>query len=531
MTLKKIFISIALIFLAFNANAQSQPEVELPSFVIIGLRSYDFPARNKINPDFYSVLSDNFKTPIVSDSVFRLTKDFEPKVEREVLRDTSEYTTGYIAGSFGNMYQPSIQGFISAPMKDIILFAGGEFNHRQAFIENAEETNFAINAGFKYFAYNDSLLDPGTEYFANFKMSKSLYKYFASDDPLKRGDNSFFKPELGFRNLTSEYIQYGAKLKGDIFAPILGEYIENVITAEGFFNTRYDFLEIFSTLAIKQQNLTDSSGNKINNNILQASAIGGIVLGRTMKLLGGIDFASSPSNTYLSPIIKYSMRFANGLFLLASYSPSTTFVFNQDRVAVNPYFKLSDSTDFSVLRKKHDFNAVLKYEYEKLIEFEAGVSYFIADKYPYFQEKPNKGLFTLNTADVKGFEGYFSAAFHPGILGRFVGEIKFNSITNDSSKNIPYIPQIEVVAGYGNNYGKVLSYDIRVAFLTKYYSDIENKTEVAGGIDLGVNIEYNFGNNIKLFVLGSDLLNSKILRWGRYEAPGFNISGGVQFSW
>lgn len=527
----KYTLLLILPFLSVLLKAQTQPEVELPSFVITGLRSYDFPAREKINPDFYSILSDDFKTPKLADSVFRLTKDFDPKVTREILRDTSEYTTGYASGSFGNMFQPSIKGFISAPMKDVVLFAGGEFNRRQAFIDNADETNFKVNAGFKYYAYNDSLLDPGTEYFANFKMSKSLYSFYGSDNPTRKGDHSFFNPELGFRNLSSQYIQYGGKIKGDIFAPNTGDYSENIISAEGFFNTRYEFVEIFSNLAIKQQNLTDSSGNKFNNNFVNLSGLGGIVIGRTMKLLGGVEVTTTPEKTYISPVVKYSARFANGLFLIASYNPSTSILFNQDRVANNQYFHLSDSISYSVVRKTHEFNGVLKFEYEKLVEFEAGASWFMADAYPFYTETGGKGLFGLGKADVKGIQGFVSAAFHPGLLGRFVGEVKFNAIQDDSSKYVPFVPQLEVYASYGNNYNKIISYDIRLGFISKSYSDILNKVEIEGGLDLSVNVEYNLNKNIKIFGRGTDLLNTKLLKWGRYETPGLNISGGVTFSW
>jgi len=527
---KLIFAAVFILFL-FNSRAQTQPEVELPSFVITGLRSYDFPARDKINPDFYSILSDQFKTPKIADSVFKLAKNFEPQVKREILRDTAEYVTGYASGSLGNMFQPSLKGFISAPMKDVVLHAGGEFKRRQAFVANADETDFKVNAGFKYFAYNDSLLDPGTEYLANFAMAKSLYKFYASDDPLRSGDNSFFHPELGFRNLSSEYLQYGAKLKGDIFAPSQGDYSENIIGAEGFFNTRYEFIEIFSNLSIKQQNLTDSSGNKFNSNFLNASGLGGIVLGRTMKLLGGIDLAANPDNTYFSPVVKFSMRFANGLFLIASYNPTTAFLFNQDRVESNRYFKLSDSVSYSVLRKQHEFNAVVKYEYEKLIEFEVGAAWFASDAFPYYRELQSKGFYSLGSADVKGIEGYVSAAFHPGIFGRFVGEFRYRGISDDKSKYVPYVPQIEGFIAYGNNYAKMISYDVRLGYTGTTWADMANTVEISGGLDLSVNIEYNLTPNIKLFANGTDLLNTKLLKWGRYETPGFSISGGAAISW
>jgi len=527
---KLIFAALPLLFL-FSVKAQTQPEVELPSFVITGLRSYDFPARDKINPDFYSILSDQFKTPRLDDSVFKLSKNFDPQIKREILRDTSEYVTGYASGGFGNMFQPSVKAFISAPMRDVVLHAGGEFKRRQAFVPNANETDFSVNAGFKYFAYNDSLLDPGTEYFANFSMDKSLYDFYASDDPTRSGDNSFFRPELGFRNLSSEFLQYGAKLKGDLFAPSLGDYAENIIGAEGFFNTRYDFVEIFSNLSIRQQNLTDSSGNKFNNNFLNASGLGGIVLGRTMKLLGGIDFAANPGNTYISPVVKFSMRFANGLFLIASYNPSTTFLFNQDRVAVNKYFRLADSVTYSVLRKQHEFNAVVKYEYEKLIEFEVGAAWFASDAFPYFRELPTKGFYGLGGADVKGIEGFVSATFHPGIFGRFVGEFRYRGIQDDQSRYVPYLPQIEASVAYGNNFNKVISYDLRLGYSGNTWADMANTVEIKGGLDLSVNLEYNLTHNIKLFASGTDLLNSKILKWGRYETPGTSILGGATISW
>jgi hypothetical protein len=528
---KKLFLITILLLLVSVSQVEAQPDVELPSFVITGLRSYDFPPRDKINPDFYSILSDNFKRPKIADSILALSKDFDPKVAREILRDTSEYTTGYVSGSFGNMFQPAIKGFISAPMRDVVLFAGGDFSRRQAFIDNADETNFAVNAGIKYFGYNDSLLDPGTEYFASFGMKKSLFKFFASDDPTRSRDNSYFNPEIGFRNLSYEYLQYGAKLKGDLFAQNLGQFSENIISAEGFFNTRYEFIEIFSNIAIRQQNLTDSSGNSFKNNFLQVSGLGGIVVGRTMKLLGGIDITSTPDDTYLSPVVKYSLRFVNGLFLIASYNPSTTILYNQDKVAANQYFKLADSSAFSVLRKKHNLNAVLKYEYEKLIEFETGVSWFMSDAYPFYQESASRGLFTMSGADVKGFEGFLSATFHPGILGRFVGELKFNTIQDDFSKQIPFTPQFEVYAAYGNNYDKTISYDIKIGYIGKSFADIGNTIEIDGGIDLGMNVEYNYIPNIKIFLSGTDLLNTKIMKWGKYETPGLNIMGGVQFSW
>ena len=84
---------------------------------------------------------------------------------------------------------------------------------------------------------------------------------------------------------------------------------------------------------------------------------------------------------------------------------------------------------------------------------------------------------------------------------------------------------------YGNNYAKMISYDVRLGYTGTAWADMANTVEVQGGLDLSVNIEYNLTPNIKLFANGTDLLNTKLLRWGRYETPGFSISGGAAISW
>ncbi|KAB2909966.1 MAG: hypothetical protein LC102_09650 [Ignavibacteriales bacterium] len=515
----------------FSLKAQTQPEVELPSFVITGLRSYDYPVRTKINPDFYSILSDEFLKPRLADSVYKLSKDFDPKVAGEILRDTSDFVTGYASGTFGMLQQPSLKAFVSVPFKDMVVYARGDFEQNREFVKYADETNFGLGAGFRYFAYNDSLLDPGTEYFGNFSMKQSLYNFYASDDSGKNGSNNYFNTELGFRNLTNRYTQYGAKFGGLVFAPLTGNFYEGLISLNGFFNTYYDFVEIFTNISVRNQNLTNVSGIQRNNQFMNLSGVGGFVVGRTMKLLGGIDLATTPNDVFISPSVKFSMRFANGLFLIASYNPSTTFLYNQDLVNMNRYFVVSDGPMYAVLRKQHEINATAKYEYEKLIEFEAGASWFASNSYPYFSEHPQRGMYGLSYADAKGLQGFVSVTIHPGIFGRFFGELKFNSVQDDSSKNIPYVPSLEASVAYGNNFNRVISYDVKLSYISSVWADIANTREVSGGFTLGLNVEYSLIHNVKLFARVDDLLNTKIVKWGRYEPAGLNAAVGASFIW
>jgi hypothetical protein len=92
---------------------------------------------------------------------------------------------------------------------------------------------------------------------------------------------------------------------------------------------------------------------------------------------------------------------------------------------MNRYFNPQNFNNF-YLKKTHNINAVLKYEYDKYFQIDGGFRYYSSDQLPYFIDSIKTGSFSLQSADAKSITIFSNLLFHLGPFGIFYGTIEYN---------------------------------------------------------------------------------------------------------
>jgi hypothetical protein len=182
-------------------------------------------------------------------------------------------------------------------------------------------------------------------------------------------------------------------------------------------------------------------------------------------------------------------------------------------------------------------------------EIYGGIKGAVTDHFSYnlklgYNKITNQQYFVNDTATGKSFlvlNDPEARAFNfKGDLGYTVGE-KFTMNTGlalkrfinlDDAIEKPYgIPQLE----FNTNIRLQILKDLYVkgdlyAFDAVWYKTKDDRGKLKGGLDLGAGLEFAVYKNIKLWAQFNNILNNEYQRWKQYPVYGFNLLGGVVFS-
>lgn len=532
--MKKLILLFTVLITAFftapelrsQNNTTGEPEVELPSFVIVGYRTFVFPEMKKLGAKPLPALTDEVLRPDLTNDYPQALRFEDTYKAGPDLKDSSLILNGFVEGTAGNIYIPSGELRVSVPLGNAFLsgeFAG--FNMR-GYLPNADEVYGRGNLGIKIFSDDKGGVLPGAEYFVNLGYNINSFKFFASPKADSGRVLSNAKTEIGFRNLKAKEIQYGASVKGSMADIGSTKFNESLIEFSGFLNTKLDFIELFTDFYLVNQNLENGLITVQNIVYSKFSAMGGFNINNTMRLFGGVEYASVDSVFSLKPKISFSMKFINGLYLIASYNPVYKYYSQSDLLNANRYYSPGQSVYF-IEKQEHVLNAAIRYEYMKYFSVVAGAEYSKSENLPYFDETPGGGFFSLSSASAEALTGYVSVAVNPGPLGKFAGEVKYNRVTLDDGKIFPYKPEFQITAEYGKTLLDHITFDVSVAYMTGRYADKSNNIltkdflNISGGVDLAIDQQFSVIGRIH------NLLNADNYMWNGYQLPGYMISGGV----
>lgn len=155
----------------------------------------------------------------------------------------------------------------------------------------------------------------------------------------------------------------------------------------------------------------------------------------------------------------------------------------------------------------------------------------------------NQPLFINDTVSGKSFvvvnESKMNVLHVGGDVGYTVGD-KFSWVTNFA------INQYTNLKTYNKAYGLVpveVRSNIRIqvmkdlyvkgdiyAFNGTWYRTKESSGKLPGAADLGAGAEFNITKNVKLWAQFNNILNKEYQRWNQYPVYGFNLMGGVIYS-
>ena len=172
---------------------------------------------------------------------------------------------------------------------------------------------------------------------------------------------------------------------------------------------------------------------------------------------------------------------------------------------------------------------MLKYEYGKYYQLDAGVKYFKSKNLPYFTTSNISGQFDIATVDVNEINVYFNALFHTGPYGVLYGNVDYYRLRNNASKRIPYYPWLKANLTYGYEFTKGFLVEPSVLFNSDRYTDISNSKKLSAFIDVGIKLTYKINPNFILNLKVMNLLNRNIYYWDGYKQKTADLTFGLNY--
>ncbi|UCH66055.1 MAG: hypothetical protein JSW63_02675, partial [Ignavibacterium sp.] len=190
----KSFIFILFIpFLSIYSqdDQSSNPNVELPDFVITGQDVVSIIRTDKIKPELVSTITDNFVKPYHSPEELGLRQLSNPIKKELNIIDSTKYYNGSFKTGGGIYLLPEADLSYHVPFNNGLLNLGvGGFNQR-AYVDYSDRFSFYGDAGIEYTISMDDNGLSGTNFLLNGNYTTSNYKLFASNKPeTKRTKNA-----------------------------------------------------------------------------------------------------------------------------------------------------------------------------------------------------------------------------------------------------------------------------------------------------------------------------------------------------
>jgi hypothetical protein len=539
---KKLFLLFASLSLFAFAQDKQNPNVELPDFVITGRDIISIQKAKKIKPDVVSTVSHDFFKPTFSPDELGVGEIPNPISNKLSLSDTLKNYNGYFELGLGGYTLPKANVIYSAPFTSGIFNTYFNGNNTLNYVDNAAKSEWDAGVNLSYFADNDVTFWGGTKLKLHGNYGVSAYRLYGSNTPdflrnLNTGEVSF-----DINNLLSRQFIIDVKIsdknthlpKEDVTNKVFTENMLNILAS---FETRFSSFSIGSDFNFKNQNLTisRSSAAEILNNgmngFMNVKPFVGLDISSLMKLKLGFNYAKTENNNFFSPYASLGMKLSEDLSLFAELNPHTEYISNGDFLRENHY-NIPTNTPNVFLKKKFALNGVLKYEYYKYFEIDAGASYYNAKDLPYYSDLNSPGKFEVALTGADSYTAYVNLLFHTGPYGIFYGNVELNSTKDGNGNIVPYYPRAKVslVYGYGFFENK-LNAEAGLDMFSKQYTDIKNTDMIDTFINLRIKLKYEIVSQFQLTFEMTNLLNRNNYLWNNYKDIPLNVIGGFSFQW
>ncbi|MBE2281415.1 MAG: TonB-dependent receptor [Ignavibacteriaceae bacterium] len=530
--MKKVLFCFSFLFCVsiYSQDLGGRVDYDLPQFVITGKRTFQFPVLKKLDSELVNTLGPEFLRPPLPK--YNLTfahlrdpqrpvADFEPKLE-------------FVSGSFtltsGNLFLPKADLDFTIPLRGAMINFGAKGFLRRDYLPNADESFFTGFTGFKFFTDTESEFLPGAEIFGKIDYTRSTYRLFESTTPELQQQLSTGNTELGLKSSASDVYQVGLSLKGEITDLAGTVFSEQILRVNAFANFQIEFIEVQSEVKFSQVSLDNQNEKGLASSRLSLTGLGGFNISRFAKVYGGIEYITNDNDAVLKPQARFSMKFFNGIYIIASYSPSVIIMSNRDLLKQNRYFNENFLQNY-YYKEDHALNGSIKFESQDLWEVKGGLKFFNSTNYYYFVQDGTTGKFNVAPADVTSFSSYGSFVIFPGYLGRFYGEAKYNHLRDSDGKQIPFVPSLEVFAGYGTAITNEIDINAKLTLTSGTYTDIANTNSIDPFFNVEFDATYRLNRNVEIKVIAENLINQEFPAWGLYRNPGFSIQAGASIKW
>ncbi|MCG6915650.1 hypothetical protein LJE86_17210 [bacterium BMS3Abin03] len=521
-----LLVSYAMIFP--QDEESKNPNVELPDFVITGSDVVSIRHADKIKPDFISTITSDFIFPSHSPDDLGLKQLSNPIKEDLKLLDTTHFAKGSIKAEAGIYTLPGGELSYAYPFNNGILNANVGGSHQRAYVDNSDRYYFYGGAGLQYLLPMNNDVLPGTKFNLNGDYNSYSYKLFASDDPEMKRSKNEGNYYLGIKNTSWKTFIFDLNLNNKFTSLVEDQFTENLINASGMASLQFSDFSIGVKSNYEKQYLTTDSLGSVNSDYFFVRPIASFEILNTVKAKVGYTFTNSGGMRYDQPYASFGLRVSKNLILIGEYAPHGELITSGMFLRQNDYF---NATGFANLffKKSTFFDVVLKYEYGKYYQLDAGVKYFKSKNLPYFTASNMSGQFDIATVDVNEINVYFNALFHTGPYGVLYGNVDYYRLQNNASKRIPYYPWLKANLTYGYEFTKGFLVEPSVLFNSDRYTDISNSKKLSAFIDVGVKLTYKINPNFIINLKVMNLLNRNIYYWDGYKQKTADLTFGLNY--
>jgi hypothetical protein len=522
-----LFILFVPFILIYSQDDQSNnPNVELPDFVITGQDVVSIKRTDKIKPDLVSTITEVFVKPYHSPEELGLRQLSNPIKKELNILDSTKYFNGSIKAGGGIYLLPEADLSYHVPFSNGLLNLGvGGFNQR-AYVDNSDRLSFYGAAGIEYTISMDDNGLSGTNFLLDGNYTTSNYKLFASNNPETKRTRNAGNYSLGIKNTTGRTFIIDLNLK-DYFTSLTEDnFTENLISAYGFAKLQVSDVGLGLKSNFQSQILNTDSLNSVSNNYLFLRPTVSFELFGSVKTEVGYSFNNQNGETFNDIYAAFGLKLSDNIVLMGEFAPQADFITSGLFFRKNDYFNPL-GFDNIMVRKANYIGAVVKYEYERYYQIDAGFKHYKAGNLPYFTDSNLSGQFEIATADARDFNGFLNVLFHTGPSGVFYFNIDYYNITNSDGKRLPYYPKFTGNLTYGYELSRGLLGEVLVDYFSDRYTDIENTNKLSSFFNLGAKLTYKIQDSFIVYLEATNILNRDIYYWNNYIEKPFDLLAGI----
>lgn len=530
---RKIFIIFifALSAVSFGQEARSTtPTVELPDFVITGIDMISVQKAKKLPSEFVPTLSDEFFKPAFSPEELEIKEIPHPMMKDINLLDSLNYNNGKLEAGVGRYTLPFVKFSYSQPFGNWLFEGFAEAENQRAYVPNSESYLFGGGLNLNYQVSNDAAFIPGTLFKLQGDYSKNTFKFFAVPNLDQKRFLHAGNIGFSFENLLNNAYQIKAEIGNNYTSLDEENFTENLLHLGGFIKAKFDGMNLGADLLYKRQYAENNLMSDAKYNYFSVRPAAGLNISDVVKGSFGLTYSRAWSGNFLSPYASVVVVLGDNLSVFGEFAPQAEFLTSGDLLRQNRYF--NQNNFFNIYYKKiNAVKGVVKYEYEKYFQIDAGLDYFLASDFPYFVNSVEPGKFDIETVKARSWTAFSNLLFHLGPYGVFYGRVEIND-TRDMSRNfIPYYPVVKASLSYGYDFKFGLRTDASLYLASKRYTDLENLSYINSYIDLGTKFSYKIMPNFFITLQLANIFNRDNYTWNGYFDPPLDLIGGINFQW
>ncbi len=501
--------------------APTQP-LELPNFIIEGKEQLNVQAGIKQFPSRPATLT---KSEIDSiNPIQKLQALLLPPKSMPIDLLNKSYKKGYLKADLGNYTTANILAGYEFNSDEFTVLGKGFLNYTDGYLKNTDKSGGGIDLSLFYIAPKKYWIFGGSKTTANIAYSNYSYKLFAMDSVADRSASTF---KLSVDS-EGEYQGFGFNTGASFKAFTLDHF-----SLEGFENTFNGYIGLKTNIdnvefsAKSELQLSAISGNSTN-----LFNIGGgvkfILDDMTFDLNGSFSSVGSTDDVQranIALLAGFDYRLNQEFTIKANLVTGFDNQQFENIWTYNRFMTNMPDIDFSY---EKSISAFLQYHPNQIIMASVGFEKSATDRQKYFVMDSLK-VYDLKYADSEGFAVFAKGSAELTSVDKLYAEIKLqnNTATDSSSNKLPFVPSILADIAYDRNWTDKFGTKIEMNYVSKRYSDLNNKNELDAFINLKLCLEYKLNTNFKIYGLLDNLLNSDIYIWDKYKEREIYIAAGI----